>query len=46
MANIVVVKKSNGKWKMYIDFTYLNKACPEDEFPLLRIDFLVDVATT
>jgi hypothetical protein len=31
---------------MCIDFTDLNKACPKDEFPLLRIDSLVDAAAT
>jgi hypothetical protein len=41
-----MVKKSNGDWKMCIDFTYLNKACPKDEFPLPRIDSLVDATTT
>lgn len=35
--------KSNGKWMMFIDFTDLNKARPKDNFPLLRIDQLVDV---
>jgi hypothetical protein len=40
-----MVKKSNGKRRMCIDFTDLNKACSK-EFPLPRIDFLVDVATT
>jgi hypothetical protein len=42
LANIVLVKKSNGKWRMCIDFTDLNKACPKDSFPLPRIDMLVD----
>ena len=28
---------------MYVDFTDLNKACPKDGFPLLRIDQLVDL---
>jgi hypothetical protein len=42
LANVVVVKKANGKWQMCIDFTYLNKACPKNSFPLPRIDQLVD----
>jgi hypothetical protein len=46
LANIVMVKKANGKWRMCIDFTDLNKACPKDEFPLPRIDSLVDAASS
>jgi hypothetical protein len=42
LANIVMVKKANGKWRMCIGFTDLNKACPKDELPLPRIDSLVD----
>jgi hypothetical protein len=34
LANTVMVKKANRKWRMCIDFTDLNKACPKDEFPL------------
>jgi hypothetical protein len=34
--------KSNGKWRMCVNFTDLNKACPKDSFPLPRIDALVD----
>jgi hypothetical protein len=44
LANIVMVKKANKKWRMCIDFIDLNKACPKDEFPLPRIGSLVDVA--
>ena len=37
-----MVKKSNRKWRTYVDFTDLKKACPKDSFPLPRIDQLVD----
>ena len=37
-----MVKKANKKWRMYVDFTDLNKACPKDSYPLPRIDTLVD----
>ena len=41
LANTVVVKKNTGKWRVYVDFTNLNKACPKGPFPVLRIDQLV-----
>ena len=37
-----MVKKPNGKWRMCVDFTDLNRACPKDSYPLPRIDTLVD----
>jgi hypothetical protein len=46
LANTVMVKKANGKWRMCIDFTDFNKACPKDESPLPRIDSFVDAAAT
>ena len=42
LANVVLVKKANGKWRLCIDFTDLNKAYPKDSFPLPRIDLIVD----
>ncbi|XP_063942768.1 uncharacterized protein LOC135150410 [Daucus carota subsp. sativus] len=42
LANPVLVKKPNGKWRTCVDFTDLNKACPKDSFPLPKIDQLVD----
>ncbi|KAL2246210.1 UNVERIFIED_CONTAM: Retrovirus-related Pol polyprotein from transposon [Sesamum indicum] len=42
LANVVVVPKPGGKWRMCTDFTDLNKACPKDPYPLPRIDVLVD----
>ena len=37
LANIVMVKK-NRKWRVCVDFTNLNKACPKDPFLIPRID--------
>jgi hypothetical protein len=41
LANPVLVKKKNEKWRMYVDYTSLNKACPKVHFPLPRIDQIV-----
>ena len=45
LANVVLVKKANGKWRMCVDFTDLNKACPKDLYPLPSIDALVESAS-
>ncbi|XP_012833010.1 PREDICTED: uncharacterized protein LOC105953875 [Erythranthe guttata] len=42
LSNVVLVPKPGGKWKLCVDFTDLNKACPKDPFPLPRIDQLID----
>ena len=45
LANVVMVKKTNGKWRMCGDFTDLNKVCPKDSYPLPRINQLIDSTT-
>ena len=42
LANAVVVKKKNEKWRVCVDFIELNKVCSKDHFPIPRIDQLVD----
>ena len=42
LANPVLVLKKNNKWRVCIDYTSLNKACPKDPFALLRIDQVID----
>ena len=42
LANTVVVKKKNGKWRVCVDFMDLNRECPKDPFPMPKIDQLVD----
>ncbi|XP_020972834.1 uncharacterized protein LOC110269384 [Arachis ipaensis] len=41
-CNVVLVKKPSGKWRMCVDYSDFNKACPKDSFPLPNIDALVD----
>ncbi|VFQ59986.1 unnamed protein product [Cuscuta campestris] len=40
LANVVLAPKGNT-WRMCVDYTDLNKACPMDPFPLPNIDQLV-----
>jgi hypothetical protein len=42
LANPVLVKKKNKKWRMCVDYTSLNEACPRVSFPLPRIDQVFD----
>ena len=42
LANTVVVRKKNGKWRICVDFMDLNKAYLKDPFPMPRINQLVD----
>ena len=33
LANVVVVPKKGGKWRICVNYTDLNDACPKDSFP-------------
>nr|GEY58952.1 reverse transcriptase domain-containing protein [Tanacetum cinerariifolium] len=42
LSNLVMVKKYDGSWQMCVDFTDLNRACPQDCYPLPEIDWKVE----
>ena len=42
LANVVLFKKANGKWRLCIDFADFNRACLKDSFPLPQIDLIVN----
>ncbi|GKV30684.1 hypothetical protein SLEP1_g39469 [Rubroshorea leprosula] len=42
VSNPMLVKKPNGKWRMCIDFTNLNEACPKDPHPLPNVQLWLD----
>jgi len=44
LANMMLVKKSSGKWQMCVYYTDLNKMCPKEAYPLPNNDRLVDEA--
>ena len=45
LANVIVAPKNGKKWRVYVDFIDLNKACPKDSFPLPKIDLIVDATS-
>ncbi|GKC78837.1 reverse transcriptase domain-containing protein, partial [Tanacetum coccineum] len=42
LSNPVMVKKHDGSWRTCVDFKDLNKACPQDGYPLLKIDWKIE----
>ena len=42
LENVVVILNKDGKWRVCVDYTNLNDACPKNNFPLSRIDQIVD----
>lgn len=45
LANMVLVKKLNEKWRICVDFIALNKACPKNSFSLPKSNKLLDSTT-
>ena len=45
LANVVVILKKGDKWRVCVDYTILNEACPKYSFPLQRIDQIIDAST-
>ena len=41
LANPVLVQKKNKEWRMCVDYTDLNKHCPNDPFSLPQIEEVV-----
>jgi hypothetical protein len=46
LANLILIEKPNGSWRMCIDYTGLNKACPRDKYPLPHICQIMDSMVT
>jgi hypothetical protein len=44
LANVMMVRKKKVRWRMCTDFTDLNKCCTDDDFPLAKIDQIIDSA--
>ena len=42
VSNVVLVNKKKGTIRVYIDFRYLNKYCPKDNFPTPHIDQIIN----
>jgi hypothetical protein len=42
LTNPLVRKRNNNEWRMYVDYTDLNKHYPKDPFGLPRIDQVID----
>jgi hypothetical protein len=42
LANTMWVKKASRKWRMCVNYTNLNTACPKDPYPLPNIDHLIN----
>ena len=46
LANVVVVPKKGGKWRVCMDYTDLNEPCSKESFPLPQMDHIVDASAS
>ena len=46
LANVVPIPQNDSNVRVCVDFQYLNKTSPKDDFPLPHIDMLVDSMTS
>jgi hypothetical protein len=46
LVNPILIEKPDKSWRMCIDYTSLNKACPKDEYPLPHICQIIDSTTS
>lgn len=42
LFNVILLKKSNNKWCMCVNYSYLNRVCPKGAHSLPNIDNIVD----
>ena len=42
LANVVPIAKKDGKIRICVDYSHLNKVSPKNNFPLLNIHILID----
>jgi hypothetical protein len=42
VSKLHISQEKGGKWRMCVDYTCLNKACPKVPYPLPQIDQMVD----
>lgn len=42
LFTIILVKKSNNKWPMYVNYLDINRSCPKDAYLFPNIGDLVD----
>lgn len=42
ISNVVFIKRESRKWRLYVDYTDLNRACAKDSYQFSNIDKLVD----